>query len=269
MPVQEGNQVNAASAAPTVNIDTAALGQAIAAGLAPLVQQKTEQKESKLLSTFKSVAELEDTDQGSWGSVKNLVEAGMADLRQEMAHESDAKVTQALAQYRDQSAYQIIRMALDAHIGNDENLIKEKDFLRDRVVHRFNSEDKYKADRARYQTGDIPMEVLKEIAIEEINRLSGRKEKTKPATGMKNNENMLGGEGSSDEDYSDSDNVESVDLSSLTEQEEDLYNARIGTAQRLGHKRDSKEAMALGKRAVLNLRKGQAKAKERGFGRRR
>lgn len=268
MTVQDGNKVDAAA----VSITPELLVQSVQAGIMGYMQANNSQAPaaSEFDRVFNSVAEQEGTDPGSWGSVKNLVEAGLKDLRKDMVNESDAKVKKALEDYRDQSTYQIIRMAVDSHIGDDETLSREKDFIRDRVVYRFNSEEQFKADRVRYQNHDVPIETLKKIAIEEINRLSGKREKTGSPTGMKEGDGLKGvGKNMNDGDDSGSgnENFQTVDVSTLTQQEKDLYHARLGTAQRLGHLAKSKEALAIASKAVLSLRQGKTKAKEKGLGR--
>lgn len=268
MTVQDGNKVDAAA----VSITPELLVQSVQAGILGYMQANNQQAPvpSEFDQVFNSVAEQDGTDPGSWSSVKNLVQAGLKDLRKELVNETDAKTEKAMNNYRDQSTYHLIRMAVDSHIGDDETLQKEKDFIRDRVVYRFNNEEQFKADRVRYQNHDIPIETLKKIAIEEINRLSGKSVKTSSPTGMKESDGLKGvGKNMNDGDDGGSNNkhFETVDEASLTQQEKDLYHARLGTAQRLGHSPKSKEALAIASKAVLSLRQGKARSKEKGLGR--
>jgi hypothetical protein len=268
MPITEAN---ADTAAPqTVNIDSAALGNALAyglrqAGMVPQTQQ-AQAPQSQFAKKFKEYTADENNDQATLLGIKELMEAHGEDLKNEMAGKAQADIANALVQQLNRSTTAFIESSLADYLKGDELLQEYKGLLKDKVINTFNTDPRYEAARVRYGNGDVDMDLLKKLALDEINKFNkakGKGEQVKSPTGMKNSSLSEATDAASNR--GDEGSVEHIDPRDLDSKESSLYNARLGTAQRLGLKRDSKEAKELASKAIISLRHGEAKAKAKGY----
>ena len=266
MPITEGTQEDAKPLVATV--DSAALGNAFAhamqrAGFLPQQASGGQPQAPKTLNEM--VSELKknpDNDEATLDSIKQMFET----FRGEIEHSSNQKLSHELARQRDLHTHNVIRMALDSHMDDEvKEYAKE---LQARVITRFNSEEKYADARARYGNGDVDVEALKGLALDEIkkfNKLRGVDKPSKSPTGMKQGGSMSETAAIAADRGDDGDNTKNVDPDEMDANERSLYNAKLGIAQKMGYDRRSKEALALASKAVRNLRNGKAQAKSQGL----
>lgn len=267
MPITEGTENQAPQQVQAV-VDSRALGLAFAhamqqAGFTP--NQANQQPAPKSLDQmFAELKANPENDEATLDSMKNLFDT----FRQEVGQSNNQTLHKELAKQRDHHTHNVIRMALDANIGDDPLVKENLDFFHDRVIKRFNTEEKFAEARMRYGNGDVDVEALKNLALEEINKFNkmrGADQKSKSPTGIRSGGNVQESAAMASERNSDDSGFGTIDPSKLDQQERDLYNVKIGIAQRMGHARDSKEALALASKAVANLRNGRAQAKAKGL----
>jgi len=203
-----------------------------------------------------------DNDEATLDSIKEMFDT----FRGEIEHSSNQRLGQELARQRDLHTHNVIRMALDSHM--DDEIKEYSKELQARVISRFNSEDKYAGARERYGNGDVDVEALKDLALDEIkkfNKMRGVDKPSKSPTGMKQGRSMSETAAIAADRGDDDDATKNIDPDEMDSQEKALYNAKLGIAQKLGHDRRSKEALALASKAVRNFRNGKARAKAQGL----
>lgn len=247
-----------------VQVDQDALVNAFVAGAQRLgvgSQQQQQTATSEFETLFNHIKNAEGSDQDSLTALKQMFEAHKKDLKAEMTVAQRQELSNALSAQRDQFTIATIRTALDPLIGKDEFLKENTDVLEHRVIQRLLNDKAYAEAKRRYDNGDIDTAALTKLATEEVNKFNrGRNlgdSKAKGASGMSASEKVDGSESEGIEN-THSDILNEKDL---TPKEWELYQASLGTAQRLKWKRDSKEALSFASRQVRNLRAGQAKAK--------
>lgn len=267
MAVTNGNDLNNPAAPAVVNVDPTALANAlIAAGLkVPQTAQVQAPRSSKLQETFARFEKDENNDQATLNGIKELLTAHGEDIRSEMNETQKQELYRALQDQQYNSTVRLIEMQVGDYIADDEMLVEYKGLLKDKVINEFNNNPKYETARQRYGKGDVDIDLLKKISIEEINKFNkarGVDKKVKGPTGMKNSDDGLADTAEAAER---SDSGEILNPKEFDSKERDLYNARLGTCQRLGMKRDSDDAKKSASMAVRKLRQGEAKAKARGY----
>jgi hypothetical protein len=267
MPITEGTENQQAPAPVQAVVDSKALGVAFAhamqqAGYAP--NQGAAQPAPKSLDQmFSELKANPENDEATLDSMRNLFET----FRQELGQTNNQTLMAELSKQRNAHTINVIKMALDSHINGDPIMKENLDFLQDRVIKRFNTEEKFADARIRYGHGDVDVDVLKDLALDEINKfnkLRGADQKSKSPTGLRSGGGMQESAAIASERNSD-ENGSNLDPSKLDQQERDLYNAKISIAQKMGHARDSEKALAMASKAVTNLRNGRAQAKAKGL----
>lgn len=266
MPVTEGTEQDKPVVA---SVDPKALATAFAHGLREVgfgaQQQQTAARQSSFEKVFSTLKSNPDNDEGSLLSIKSMLDAHGEDLKADLESKSNATLAQELGKQRDRHAVNLIRLSLDGYIGDDAVLKDYLPMLQNRVIERFNSEDKFADLRIRYGNGDVDVEALKTLALEEVNKFNkarGVDQKTKSPTGIKGGGNMETVAIASERAESE-EGGKTLNPDRLNQQERDLFHAKLGIAQKMGHKRDSKEALEMASKSVLNLRNGKALAKEK------
>lgn len=251
MPITEGNNITTDTLAAAI----VAAQQKLGAAPAPVAA-----KTSKLQERLDAMEANPDSDKETVAALKSLFADFEQDIKQDLTEKQREEIVKAAAVQRDRHAINLIKLSLADYIKGDDFLKEYEQVLTDKVIAEFNSNKEYEAAREKYSNMDIDVALLKEIALNEVSKFNkARGKETVRATGSagmrKDNleskhiatESESGGgrEGGS---------AQLLDTSEMSQKERAAYEARIGTMQKLGHRRDSKEAKESASRAVLNMR---------------
>lgn len=270
MPITNGNELDNGAPAAVATVDSAAIAGAVVQGLqrAGLFNQpqpgQSQSPVSKFEQKFNEFSKNEENDQATLNGIKELLQAHGEDIENKMSAKQQQELKQALLAQLNNSTIRLIESSVSDYLKDDDLLVEYKDILKDKVIKTFNEDPKYEAARIRYGNGDVDVDLLKKIALEEINKFNkgrGKGQQAKGPTGMKQSDGIAEASAAAGTREAG----DTVDVSELDSKEMALYNARLGTAQRLGYRRDSKEAKELASDAVLSLRQGEAKAKAKGY----
>lgn len=270
MPITEGTADNAAPQ--MVQIDSAALAGALVSGLkqAGVVgtqQSSNTQEKSAFQEALDFLKSNPESDEASLAGIKALFDGYTKDIEKSLTAKQRDEMWQVVAAERNRATISTIYGILESHFDDDEYLAENKDFLKDKIVHRFDNDAALATIRERYARGDVDIAAIKKLAIEEINKFNKARGKdvinAKSSSGSKTESVKDAAAAVGESEKTESGAILKPD--SLTPQERDLYYARLGTAQRLGLKHDSEDALKLASEAVIELRKGKAKAKAAGL----
>jgi hypothetical protein len=259
----------------TEKIDYQALGAATANAVtqsliqAGVVGQKISQQENKSVdefeATMEAIASNPNSDPGTVAAIKNLFETYDKKVRHELTEAQKTEVAKAMVNERNRSTTNIIESAIDQYIETGSLADRFRDEIKNKVITTFTKDSKYADARTRYNQGDVDIKLLKEIAMAEVKAFATEKPQARAASGIASKDSS--GETQSmieTNDEAPEDNTvsfankaaEKAYLDSLTSKERDGYFARLGTMQRAGIDRHSKEAKASAQRFVNNIRKG-------------
>lgn len=251
MPITEGNNITTDTLAAAI----VAAQQKLGAAPAPVAT-----KTSKLRERLDAMEANPESDKETINALKNLFSDFEADIKQEMTQTQREEIVKSAALERDRHAVNLIKLSLADYIKGDDFLKEYEQVLTDKVVAEFNTNKEYEDARKRYSNMDIDVVLLKDIALNEVSKFNkARGKETVRATGSAGmrkdsqeskhiateSESGGGREGGG---------AQTIDRDELSQKERAAYDARIGTLQRLGHRRDSKEAKESASRAVLNMR---------------
>lgn len=256
MAINEGNNVTAETMAAAIVMAQQKLG-AVPAPVAA--------KTSKLQERLDAMDAHPDSDRDAVAALKNLFADFEQDIKADMTQKQREEMTRELALQRDRQAVNIIKLSLADYIKGDDFLKEYEQVLTDKVIAEFNGNKEYEKARERYSNMDIDLSLLKEIALNEVSKFNkARGKETVRATGSAGmRKDSLESKHIATESESgggrESGSGQLLDRDEMTPKERALYDARIGTVQRIGLKRDSKEARESASRAVLQLRNAKLK----------
>lgn len=223
--------------------DSRAMAQAFAQALkeqnlvvAPAGQQQAAPPPvSKFKTMLEAIAANPDSDAGTVNSIKSLFEAYSEDLKETMTKSQQEEAVKVMSIQRDGQAKAFIQSIIEDLAGDDDPAVHK--FISTQVFEELNTSPEYQEARDKYARFDIDTKAIKKCVkaeVDKLNKIRGKEPKSKPAAGMttsdRGNSKILESGGSSD------------DYSSLSPKQRDLYNARLGTAQRMGWDRDSEKA---------------------------
>jgi hypothetical protein len=269
MPITEGNAT--AQGAPAPVIDASAIADAFTqslkrSGLMVTPAQGAPQRPEvdHFQETLKQIAANPETDEKALGAIKTLFESFEKSFSEKVGTQQRSEFYNALAVERDRSTVNMIYMALDGYIGEDDFLRSKRDVIKNEVIETFNNDPKYAAAAQKYGQGDVDIDALKKIALDKVNEWNkgrgGDKKEKKGPTGMNKLDASVDGSLPSGS-HENSGNFE--DPRSMPPRERDLYYAKIGTAQRAGMRPESDKAKEFAMKGVMTFREGQRKAKEK------
>lgn len=213
---------------------------------------------SQFDATLKALSENPETDQSTLAGLQGLFNSFKKDIEEEMSVKHAADTKAAIEKERDRQAHNLIMLTLDDYIGDDAKLRRKEEWLYSQVVEEFNKNPDYEAARKKYANGSIDVATLKKISIKIIDEETGKSQVT--AKGVKG---VTQQDGASAQANSAAAASEASDINpkSLKGNELEYYQARINTAQKLGHRPDSKEAHEIAASAVRSMRAAKARNK--------
>lgn len=261
----------------TEKIDYQALGAATANAVTQSLIQagiagKTEKKESSSVEEFQAtmdaIASNPNSDPQTVAAIKNLFDTFEKKVKTELTDNQKKEVAQAMINERNRSTTNIIEAAIDQYIEAGSLADRFREEIKNKVIRSFSQDAKYADARTRYNQGDVDIKLLKNLALEEVKAFSTDKKEARAASGIASKDTAGETQSMIDKsDVTDDGNVVSFSsraaekeyVAGLSQQERDLYYARLGTMQRAGKDRDSKEAKAYAQKGVTNLRRGKEK----------
>lgn len=252
MPINDGNNITVDTLAAAI-----AAAQAKVGGAPAPVAQKT----SKLKERLDAMEAHPDSDKETVAALKNLFADFEVDMSQAVTEKQREELTRALVAQRDQYTINIIKLSLADYIADDAFLKEYEDVLTDKVIKEFNGNKEFERAREKYSNGDVDLALLKQLALNEVtkfNKARGKDPvKATGSAGMRKDSQESKHIATESESGGgrDSDGIQILNRSELNAKERSLYDARIGTAQRVGHKADSEAAKKLASQAVLKMRK--------------
>jgi len=206
---------------------------------------------SKFKAMLEAVASNPDSDPGTVNSLKQLFEAFSEDNKAEMTKAQQSEVLKAMVFQRDKQAVSFVESALDDLIGSDPVTTEYREILKQKVLHELNTGKDYAAARTKYENFDLDTKAIKLCAkteVEKFNKARGITPQSKPAAGMKTND--MGDQRVLASGANNSDNG----TDGLSQKQRDYYNARLGTAQRVGLDRNSEAAKEYARRGAERIK---------------
>lgn len=244
-----------------LNTLTQAFTQASRAAAPAVPAQTQAQIKSAFAEKLAEIGSAEGTDQSTLAGLTQLFDA----FRQDSLQENRQEVGRALKQAADRHATNVIDLALENVIGDDNVLGKYKEIFKEQTIKQFNTNPAYRPALDAYmQNGSIDTKLLNKIAKEQVDEFNKDRipaEKRQAPAGMRSNTSSeTAAQAASNGGGSGGADLDPRDLRDRRERAH--YEAALGTAQRAGLGRDSEKAKAFAYKKLEKFREGVRNAKD-------